>query len=258
MPRLRLVAIAALAVLVPRGAAGEDRAGASKGGARSDASTSSDDRANADVDAFDNVGACRELDARNEREVVQWSAEQPPKKYEYPRKELLVGAPWVEFLRATGHSAALLAATVVPHVAAALRGSEPEPGLSWPWSFPVGAPAECTRAKGTFDIAAYRPVRILFEPGFLSAPDRTIAVFVRPGLRYMYHPTAWYLGFGGGLGSMFELTGKEPTRLSVSPELLLQFGACCEPGYVTLTFRREIFFAGGDGIWFASAGFTYF
>jgi|GEM_PF-1274937 len=255
MRRATPIALLALASLAPRDAAGDDRTRAS---GSKDATAAPSDRANADADGFDNVGACRELDARNEREVAEWSAAQPPTKYQYPRKETISGAPWIEFLRATGHTGTLLAATLAPHVLAALRDSEPEPGLSWPWQLPIGAPAQCTRRKGSFDVSGYKPFRLLLEPGFLAGADRTLAVFVRPGLRYMYHPTAWYLGFGGGAGSMLELSGKEPTRASLSPELLLQFGACCDPGYVTLTFRREIFFAGSSGIWFASAGFTYF
>jgi hypothetical protein len=106
-------------------------------------------------------------------------------------------------------------------------------------------------------VKQHRGVRLLVEPGFVVG-EKSVAVFVRPGARFLYHPSSWFVGIGGGLGSMFELTGREPARASLSPELLIRLGGCCEPGYVTLAFRREIFFAGKTQLWFANVGFTYF
>jgi hypothetical protein len=206
------------------------------------------------VDGFQD---CRDLDVLNEKEKKIWSSRQPATPYRYPTEETTLDAPWDGVAHAAGQSAALLTATLVPHVNAVLRDSTPEPGLSWPWSFPIGPASTCSRRPGGFDLKKYRPFRLMVEPGFVAG-EKSIAVFLRPGLRFLYHPTSWFVALGGGVGSMFELTGLEPARASLSPEALIQFGKCCEPGYVTLSVRREIFFAGKTQLWFANVGFTYF
>jgi hypothetical protein len=210
-----------------------------------------------EVQGVDGFQGCRDLETLNEKEKKTYSSLQPPTPYKYPTEETTLGAPWNGFAREAGQSAALLTATFVPHLNAVLRDATPEPGVSWPWSFPIGPASNCSRAPGGYDLKKYRPFRLMFEPGMIFG-DKSIAVFVRPGLRFLYHPTAWFVGLGGGIGSMYEFTGAEPARASLSPEVLIQFGRCCEPGYVTLSFRREIFFAGKSQLWFANVGFTYF
>ena len=210
-----------------------------------------------EIQGIDGFSECSNLDVLNEKEKKTYSSLQPATPYRYPTEETTLGAPWDGFAREAGKSTALLTATLVPHLNAALRGATPEPGLSWPWSFPIGPASNCSRRNGTYDVKKYKPLRIMVEPGFISG-DKSIAVFLRPGLRFLYHPTAWFVGLGGGVGSMLEITGLEPFRASLSPEALIQFGRCCEPGYVTLSFRREIFFAGRSQLWFANVGFTYF
>ncbi|MEO6573377.1 MAG: hypothetical protein ABIP89_06040, partial [Polyangiaceae bacterium] len=107
-------------------------------------------------------------------------------------------------------------------------------------------------------ISKYKPLRLMFEPG-IDFGQQAIVVSVRPGVRYIYHPTDWPAGLGGGLGTMIELTGKEPVpRPSISPEAVVQLGRCCEPGYFMIAIRHEFFFAGKNDLWSASVGFTYF
>jgi hypothetical protein len=209
------------------------------------------------VQGVDGIQDCRNLEILNEKEKKTWSSLQPAVPYRYPTPETTLDAPWNGFGHAAGQSASLLTATLVPHLNAVLRDATPEPGLSWAWQFPIGPASSCSRRVGGFDYQAYRPFRLMFEPGFIAG-DRGFAVFVRPGLRFLYHPSDWFVGLGGGLGSMIELTGREPARASLSPEVLIQFGGCCEHGFVTLSFRREIFFAGTSQLWIANVGFTYF
>src|SRR5204862_288064 len=69
-----------------------------------------------------------------------------------------------------------------------------------------------------------------------------------------WHPTAFLLGFAGfgvGLGTTLELArpravapGNKDPRASLSPEIVVQLGTCCSPGYVMLTTRFDFFFDG--------------
>lgn len=44
-----------------------------------------------------------------------------------------------------------------------------------------------------------------------------------------------------------------------SPELVVQFGHCCEPSYFTLAFRYDHFFAGdATNLLSGSLGYTFF
>lgn len=65
---------------------------------------------------------------------------------------------------------------------------------------------------------------------------------------------------GGGLGSALEISGnREPTRLSLSPEAVIQFGHCCDAGYFTLQVRYDHFLGGNDrDLIGGSLGFVYF
>ena len=209
------------------------------------------------LEAVDGTAGCDALEVKNDKELKVYSSLQPPTRYVYPQAEEILGAPWVELGGAAKDSLALIAATLIPHVGPVLRGPTPETMLSWPWSFPIGPPSACSRRRGGYDIAKYRPFRLMFEPG-IDLGQTAVVVSMRPGARYIYHPTAWPAGLGGGLGSMIELSGKEPLRASLSPEIVVQLGRCCEPGYFMVGIRHEFFFAGKNDLWSASVGFTYF
>lgn len=221
-----------------------------------DAAKGADKPGPEETELVDGAGGCDELVTRNERETRAWERTRPPVPYEYPRQDRFLGAPWPPFGRAAGQASAAIVATLVPHLNAALRDAIPEAGISWPWSFPIGPALSCSRAPRTLDVSRYKPLRLMLEPGMLFGDK--IALFVRPAARVVVHPSAWVVGVGGGLGSMIELSGSEPKRASVSPEALIQFGTCCQPGYVILTLRREVFFAGKTQLTFATVGFTYF
>jgi hypothetical protein len=209
------------------------------------------------LEAVDGPVACLAMERKNAQELKVYSSLQPPTPYVHPHPEQILDAPWVELGGAAKDSVALLAATLLPHVGPTLRGPTPETGLSWPWSFPLGPASACSRRAGSYQISKYKPFRLMFEPG-IDFGQQALVVSVRPGARYIYHPTAWPAGLGGGLGSMIELTGKEPLRASLGPEVLVQLGRCCEPGYFILAIRHEFFFAGKNDLWTASVGFTYF
>jgi hypothetical protein len=131
--------------------------------------------------------------------------------------------------------------------------------LSWPWSLPLG-PAMSTSSKAgpcrdrTFEL---KPIRLLLEPGLAFTSPTTL--FARPGLRFVLHPPGWKTGFGGGVGSTIEFAGTSGLRGSVSPELLLHWGKCCEPGFATFTLRFDRYFAGEDvNAVSAGAGFSFY
>lgn len=196
------------------------------------------------LETADGPTACKAFRAKNERELQAWEKEQPAVPYHYPREDDVANAPWGRFFDAVGQSAGLLLATILPSVGAQLRADTPAAVVSWPWQFPIAPPSTCSRKKGTFKVDVHRPHRIVLEPGIVSS-NRGIGVFARPGYRYVYHPSDWVVGVGGGLGNTIEIAGqREPFRVGIGPEALLHFGHCCEPSYFTLAARYDHFFNG--------------
>lgn len=211
------------------------------------------------VDYADGPTACHEFEAKNERELAEWSKQQPATPYAYPREDTVLNGPWGQFLKGIGSQPALLLASIIPHAGAQLRKDSPAGVVSWPWSVPLGPAFTCGRNRGSFTIDKFRGHRILLEPGVVSS-SRGLGVFVRHGYRFLYHPSEWVVGIGGGVGSTIEIAGnREPFRPSVSPEAVIQFGHCCEPSYFTLAFRYDHYFGGEvtDIIW-GSLGYTFF
>ena len=152
------------------------------------------------------------------------------------------------------------AAIVLPSIGARAgpaRGAQMQ--LSWPASFSFGpstGQSRRTKACGGL-VYQHRPLRTLIEPGLaLSAP---LTLFVRPGLRYLWHRPYRLLGFGVGAGSTVELKGPDGARASVGAELLLHAGTCCAPGYVLVSLRYDRFFAGaGRDVLSVAAGLAYY
>lgn len=209
-------------------------------------------RADTSAETVDGAGRCEALVRRNALDQRVFANGAPANEEPTPSHASY-------FFRNFTKEPALLVATLLPHLNAALRGSTPAPGLSFPWTYPLGPAMSCSRERGTFDVAQHWPLRLLLEPGILVEDER-VTFFARPGARFVHHPSDWLVGVGGGLGAFFEFGAPaEPrARVALSPELLFQFGACCQPGYVTLAFRREFFFGGDSQLWFATVGFTYF
>lgn len=207
----------------------------------------------------DGPTACRALDERNARELEAWEAQQPKVPYKRPNEPTLLGAPWGRFVEGAGAAGGLWVATLVPHVGGQLRASGPTTLLSLPWSFPFGPAYACSRKRGTFDVEKLRGHRVLFEPG-LVAGEVGVGVMVRPGYRFVYHPTDWVIGVGGGVGFPMEFIQKEePFRLGLGPEAVAHFGHCCGPGYFTLTARYERYFAGKSlDVGTVSLGYVWF
>lgn len=77
--------------------------------------------------------------------------------------------------------------------------------------------------------------RIVLEPGLVLGNPPVI--FVRPAYRFLWHPATSGIGIGAGVGSTWELTGGLGVRGSASPEVVLQLGRCCGPGYALLSLR---------------------
>ena len=208
----------------------------------------------------DGPTACEAFDAKNERELAAWTKSQPPVPYEYPRDDNVLGAPWGPITGGIGTSFDLVLASILPHFGAQLRGQTPAAVVSWPWSIPLGPAFTCSRKQGTFAVRKFRSNRLMLEPGLVSS-NRGTGFYVRPGYRFLYHPSEWVVGIGAGVGSTIELAGnKEPAgRPSVSPEALIQFGHCCDASYFTLGFRYDHYFAGDStNILGGSLGYTFF
>lgn len=212
-----------------------------------------------EIETADGSMECLAFREKNERELARWEREQPPVPYAYPREGLLLNAPWGNLFRNLGRSGELVLATLIPHVGAQLRAGAPAAHVSWPWSVAVGPLYACSRKRGTFVVHGHRAHRFLLEPAIVSS-KLGIGFSVRPGYRFVWHPSSWVVGPGLGLGSTVEVAGnREPFRYSVSPELVAHFGTCCSSSYFTLALRYDHYFKGQSrDILGASLGYTFF
>ena len=207
----------------------------------------------------DGLAGCREFHAKNERELAVFVKAQPAVPYEYPADQTVLNAPWGPVTSGIGSTYELILASIVPHFGAQLRVETPAFVVAWPWSIPIGPGYTCSRVRGTFMVHDFRDHRIMLEPGIVAS-QKGSGMYVRPGYRFLYHPSDWVVGAGGGLGSTIDLFGnKEPFRLSISPEALIQFGHCCDSSYFTLTFRYDHYFEGtAVNVLGGTLGYTYF
>ncbi len=213
-----------------------------------------------DVETADGADDCHEFREKNTNELAKWEKEQPPVPYRYPREKTFLNAPWGRFFSNLGRSGELVLATIIPHVGAQFRGEAPAAHISWPWTIAaIGPMYSCTRKKGTFVVHGHRAHRFLLEPAVVSG-TRGIGFSIRPGYRFIWHPTSWVVGPGLGLGSTIEIRGnQEPFRYSIGPEAVAHFGTCCRSSYFTFAVRYDHFFKGRDlDIVGASLGYTFF
>ncbi|MDR0967088.1 MAG: hypothetical protein LBM75_11445 [Myxococcales bacterium] len=139
-------------------------------------------------------------------------------------------------------------ATLVPSmgVRAGQRSSRARFALSWPWSLPIGPIMASSREDGPCQARVFdlRPLRLLLEPGLAFTAPVTFSI--RPGAQAIFQRASWNFGIGAGLGSTLETTGPYGVRASVSPELLLNWGRCCGPGFLRLSLRYDLFFTGKE------------
>jgi len=171
-----------------------------------------------------------------------------------PPPAQLIHADWAEVYDLLRSWRTMLWAVAVPHAGFTWRDGAPGFVLSWPGSGPFGPVTACTRNDGGFH--EHRPFRFVFEPGVAVMEE--VSLFVRPGLRYLWHGSASSLGWGIGIGSTLEWTDMDRFSASVSPELLVQYGRCCSPGYMMVAVRLDAFVPRGEGTAItASVGFTY-
>lgn len=217
-------------------------------------------RAEESLETADGASDCRAFREKNDRELEKWERSQPPVPYRYPRENLFLNAPWDRFFHNLGYSGPLILATLLPHAGAQYRGGEPAASLSWPWSiFVVGPMYACTRKPDTFVVHGHRVHRFMLEPSLVSS-NRGLGFSVRPGYRFIWHPTSWVVGPGIGIGSTIEIKGNhEPLRPSIGPELVAHFGQCCNSSYFTLALRYDHFLAGNNrDVIGTSLGYTFF
>jgi hypothetical protein len=211
------------------------------------------------IDYADGPEACRAFHAKNDRELAEWSKTQPATPYEYPHDDNVLGAPWGPLVSGLGSTADLLIASAIPHVGAQLRADAPVVVIAWPWSIPIGPAYTCSRHVGSFTVRDYRYHRALVEPTVIAG-QKGSGFLTRFGYRFLYHPSDWVVGAGGGLGTTIDLAVKgEPTRASLGPEAVLQFGHCCDASYFILAMRFDRYFAGSStNIIGGTLGYTFF
>ena len=152
-------------------------------------------------------------------------------------------------------------ATLVPALGLRLGqgASRSRLSLSWPWSLPLGPVMASTREEGPCQERVFemRPLRLLLEPSLAFTSPVTFAV--RPGVQAMFQRANWNVGLGAGLGSTVETTGPHGLRASLSPEILLNWGRCCGPGFLRLALRYDLFFSGRERHAFSThVGFSFY
>ena len=204
---------------------------------------------------------CHAMQDKNDAELALYEKRQPPTPYVYPdRPDTVVNAPWGQFFKGVWSSRALILSTFIPHLGAQYRGGGPSILISFPWSILVFGPMySCSRQTGTYVVDGHRVHRIMLEPG-MNSGSNGIGFHVRPGYRFIWHPSSWVVGPGLGIGSTVEVVGnREPFRYSIGPEAVAHFGNCCAANYFTFALRYDHYLKGVNrDILGGSLGYTFF
>jgi len=111
--------------------------------------------------------------------------------------------------------------------------------LAWPWAFPFGPASarQIVRHRCEPDtVYEFVPYRLAVEAGVSIGDDATW--WVRPGYSVVWHPKTSKFGITVGLGPTLSVHQGQGELFS-SFELGVRRGACCRPGYTTLTARYE-------------------
>jgi hypothetical protein len=149
--------------------------------------------------------------------------------------------------------------TLVPHLGAWSSLDSTGLMVSWPlqWSFGTVTGEEVLRRRcGPNNNRTFHAHRVLVEPAItIPFDEATVFGSVRPGYRFVYHGTESMWGFGAGVGAT---TRFAPFEVGAGPELILQYGECCSPGYADLAVRYERFFESEADALTVSIGFSYF
>lgn len=208
----------------------------------------------------DGSDECHALRDKNDTDLKLYEQRQPATPYKYPQPDLVMGSPWGGVLHGLGESGLpIVAATVLPHIGAEYRGGAPAIVVSWPWTiFNFGPMYACTRKPGSYIVEGHRVHRFMVEPKIDQGKFGT-GFAVRPGYRFLWHPTSWVVGPGVGIGSTVEIRGNEEKfRYSLSPEIVGHFGNCCSPSYFTLAVRYDHFWKGlNNDIIGGTLGYTF-
>ena len=133
-------------------------------------------------------------------------------------------------------------AAFTPTLGMQLERDSRSPGLvvSWPASIPLGPVTACRISSGSGSLHEFRALRLVLEPGLIVR--QPLSIFLRPGLRAIWHHSAGRVGVGGGLGSTLTWIDGDGVAASISPELSLHIGRCCQPGYLLVNFRADRYY----------------
>jgi hypothetical protein len=214
-----------------------------------------------DMTYGDNIAACRAMARASDKEVAAFRASQPQQPIPDPRPDTVLGAPgWADGVKGFGRvPVELWLATFLPHFGVVARSDAPAFVVAWPWSFPVGPAFTCSKHQGALFVSTHAPFRVVLEPGMIYG-DRLFVFHLRHGARFIHQQSDWVVGVGGGIGSTIDLVSRqEGVRASISPEVVLRLGKCCDPGYFMLAGRVDVFFTGATLVQpMVHLGFTYF
>jgi hypothetical protein len=143
---------------------------------------------------------------------------------------------------AFGALAAMQLAAFVPTLGLHLQRGSRAPGfaISWPASIPLGPVTACRISPSSGELQEFRALRLVIEPALVVR--RPWSIFLRPGIRAIWHRSAWRVGFGGGLGSTLAWIDGDRVAASVSPELSVHVGRCCGPGYLLINVRVDRYY----------------
>ena len=133
-------------------------------------------------------------------------------------------------------------------------GDGPRALIEWPIQIPLATAPQHTRT------AAFTNHRVVVSAGMrVGLTHRTIAVpddpqqawvtfIARVGYRFVWHPHGRAFGILAGLGTALETWPL--VRPSVSPEIGLHLGACCDEAtaIVTVTVRFDAYFWGDSAL----------
>ena len=133
--------------------------------------------------------------------------------------------------------------------------------ISWPLDFAFAPETGRTvypRKCGKDVVYKSKASRLLLEPMIRigAVNDKVAARFhLRPGYRFLFRTPRSRIAFGAGLGSTLDFAGG--FQPSISPELVVSYGKCCEPSYLTLAARFEHYFSPSRNSASLQVGWTF-
>lgn len=148
--------------------------------------------------------------------------------------------------------------TLLPNVGIATQDEQTNLQLSWPLSFAFGWASGQTVVEQRCSSSTYESKinRVILEPILRFNGDFDTTFHLRPAYRLLYRESNSMVGFGAGFGSTIDFS--PDIDASLSPELVVSFGECCTPSYVTVAARLDHYTQTDRTAFTLQIGWTYF